>query len=139
MELAKQMILTSVNAPKFKTESDPEKKKHKWESRKSELVAEIRDILLKEKRPMQTPVDSEEEEEELPQKRPKEEKKSKSLAPAVQKKDKRSQSHSAGKEHQRCQGNRSNERYTTRRDHLTTNQAKASRRMRACLEALVIF
>lgn len=99
MELAKQMILTSVNAPKSKNESNPEKKKLKWESRKSELVAEIREILLKEKRPMQTPVDSEEEEEELPQKRPKKEKKSKSVAPAVQKKDKRSQSHSAGREH----------------------------------------
>ena len=98
VELAKQMILTSVNAPKSKTESDPEKKKLKWESRKSELVAEIRDILLKEKRPVQTPVDSESEEEELPQKRPKKEKKSKS-APAVQKKAKKSSSHLAGKEH----------------------------------------
>src|SRR4051812_35012487 len=98
MELAKQMILTSVNAPKSKTESDPEKKKLKWESRKSQLVAEIRDILLKEKRPMQTPVDSEDSEEELPQKKPKKEKKSKS-APAAPKKAKKSSSHMAGKEH----------------------------------------
>ena len=97
MELAKQMILTSVNAPKSKTESDPEKKKLKWASRKSELVAEIRDILLKEKRPMQTPVDSEDSEEELP-KRPKKAKVSKSV-PAAPKKAKKSSSHSAGKEH----------------------------------------
>ena len=98
MELAKQMILTSVNAPKSKTESDPEKKKLKWESRKSEFVAEIREILLKEKRLVQTPVDSSEEEKELPQKRPKKEKKSKS-APAVQKEAKKLSSHSFGKEH----------------------------------------
>ena len=92
------MILTSVNAPKSKTESDPEKKNLKWESRKSELVAEIREIFLKEKRPVQTPVDLEDSGEEFPQKRPKKEKKSKS-APAVQKKAKKSSSHSAGKEH----------------------------------------
>ena len=48
---------------------------------------------------MQTPVNSEEEEEELPQKRPKKTKVSKSDAPAIQKKAKKSSSHSAGKEH----------------------------------------
>ena len=86
MEVAKQFLMASAGAPKSKTESDPEKKKLKWESRKSELVAEIRDILLKEKRLVQTPVDSE---EELPRKRPKKEKKSKS-APTVQKKARKS-------------------------------------------------
>ena len=45
------------------------------------------------------PVDSSEEEEELPQKRSKKTKVSKSVAQAVQKNAKKSSSHSAGKEH----------------------------------------
>ena len=98
MEVAKQFLMASAGEPKSKTESDPEKKKLKWENRKSELVAEIREILLKEKRPVETPVDLEDSEEELPQKRPKKEKKSKS-APAAPKKAKKSSSHLAGKEH----------------------------------------